>query len=104
MTDPEVHIQKTVLSRLAVNALFNSTFDGGSTVPSKNDPIQLEVTKATQGDFLVSTSTSNHSILFYSILFYSILFYSILFYSILCTYLYTAPLAVKANQRRHPVR
>ena len=34
--------------------------------------------------------------------FYSILSYSILFYSHI--YMYTAPLAVKPNQRRPPVR
>src|SRR6218665_2310219 len=34
----------------------------------------------------------------------SVLFYSILFNSILFTYLYTAPLAVKTNQSRPPVR
>src|SRR6218665_187705 len=34
-TDPEIHRRKSILSRLAVKSLFNSTFDGGSTVPSK---------------------------------------------------------------------
>jgi len=43
MTDLKVQRQKSVLSRLAVKSLFNSTFDGGSTVPSKTDPIRLEV-------------------------------------------------------------
>src|SRR6218665_3437998 len=39
--------KKSVLSRLAVKSLFNSTFDGGSTVPSKTNSIRLEVPKST---------------------------------------------------------
>ena len=58
MTDPEVHRQKSVLSRLAVKSLFDSSFDGALTVPSKTDPIRLEVPKSTQVDLLGSTAQS----------------------------------------------